>query len=152
MASLNHRSAHQGAILGLMLGLALMGLMTFNARGQFQTEVAHFDKNQKLYQWMLSQKPQIEAAELESKPQPEQSLISIVTAAAESYGVSLSHYLPDGDNEVQLSTKDSPLGATMAWVNGLQREDQLRVVSMSLSRGSENGLCDLHIQLRSKKR
>ena len=136
-----------------LITILLLGL-TITARDFYERERAYQTLAHQKLLWMSSEQARIEnlraSAERTGNVSGE-SLISIVTTTAEKYGIVLSRYRPDGDFAVQLSTDNSPLRATLEWITSLQNEHHLSVLSMSLGRGNKNGLCKLHIELRSAR-
>lgn len=138
---------------GLVIIALLLFSMTVASRDFYHSSRGRNTQQFQKLQWMTQQRLLVEAFRVSAdstRAVSDDSLISIVTNTAQKHGVALSHYRPDGNFIVQLSTDNSPLRNTLKWITTVLTDHDLVVGHMSLIRGAEDGFCQLKIEFRAQ--
>ncbi len=153
LLSQDNKTLQRAIYIGVAIITLLLLSTTVASRNFYHSSTARHKQQFQELQWMTEQQMLVEAFRANTAPTratSDDSLISVVTTTAEKHGVVLSRYRPGGNSIVQLSTDNSPLRNTLEWINTLLTDHELVVSNMSLSRGDENGFCQLQIEFRTQ--
>jgi type II secretory pathway component PulM len=84
----------------------------------------------------------------EARPKDPRSLIAIVNDGAAAAGLTPGNYRPDGDERLGLDIPDARFDGLIAWLVGLDAQDDIRVEQIDLRRGAVPGLVNATTVLR----
>lgn len=72
------------------------------------------------------------------------------TAKANQLGESLSRVQPDGDNKANISLDNAPFDKVVRWLENLQRQQGIVIISGSVEKQTEPGLVSVRLELQGE--
>lgn len=138
-------------VLGVLILVALLFWLVWLPSWQARDEARHrYVVNQQTLAWIESNAPAVRAARGGGGQGGGETLganwIGEISRSAQSYGLVLRGFTPNGDESVRIQMESQPANPMLLWLHHLE-EMGVQLTTLEMSEGDVSGTADLHATL-----
>ncbi|MCG8392707.1 MAG: type II secretion system protein M [Pseudomonadales bacterium] len=132
-------------VVALVLLYWLVWAPTVNSREQAQRR---YVANMQTLRWIESNSAAVRAASASSNgTQLSRNWVSEVSRSADSYGLTLKGFSPDGNRAVRIQMENQPASQTVIWLQSLQ-EKGVQITTLEMTPGDKSGTATVRATLQ----
>ncbi|MFV2055376.1 MAG: type II secretion system protein GspM [Thiohalomonadales bacterium] len=136
---------------GIALGLMLIYLLLWEPLAEnYKSAKKNSEKYEKLVAWMEQHAAEVRVLRATMAPSAgrgNQSILGVVDKTAKQIKLSknLKQVRPDGNNKARVRLEDAPFDTVIRWLELLQQQQGITLVSSSIQKQGTNGLVNARL-------